>query len=84
MPLSISLSSEAEIKLKKRAAAEGKDPTTYASELVERAVSTPCIDEILAPFRKQVAQSGMSDEKLEQFYQELRDEAWNQRQGSEE
>ena len=81
MTLSISLSPEAEAKLKQRAAAVGKDPTTYASELVESVVTKPTLDEVLAPFRKQVAQSGMSDQQLDEFYEGLRSEAWNERQG---
>jgi hypothetical protein len=41
MRLNISISSEAEMRLKERAAAEGKDPTRYAEELVENAVTKP-------------------------------------------
>jgi hypothetical protein len=81
MTLSISLTPEAEAKLKQRAAAEGKDPTAYATELVENAVTRPTLDEILAPFRKQVAESGISDEQLDGFYDDLRNEAWKERQG---
>jgi hypothetical protein len=73
MTLSISLSPQAEAKLKEQAAAKGKDPTAYASELVEDAVTKPTLDEILAPFRKQVADAGMSDSELDEFYQRLRD-----------
>jgi hypothetical protein len=39
-----------------------------ASDLVEHAVTRPSIHEILAPFRKQVAESGMSDEELDDFF----------------
>lgn len=79
MTLSIVLSPRAEAKLKERAAAEGKDPVVYASELVEDAVTKPTLEEILAPFRAQVAESGMSDEQLDEFYEELRDEVWKDR-----
>jgi hypothetical protein len=81
MTMSISLSPRAEAKLKERAAAEGKDPVAYVTQLVEEAVTKPSLDEILAPFRKEVAESGMSDEKLDQFYEGLREEAWQERQG---
>ena len=84
MSLEISLSPDAETKLKERASAAGKDPSAYASELIEQVVKRPSLDEMLAPFRTQVAQSGMSDEQLDAFYEELRDEAWQGRQGREE
>jgi len=54
MTLSIALSPQIEAKLKERAAAKGKDPTAYAAELVEEAVTKPSLDEILAPFRQWV------------------------------
>ena len=81
MTMSISLSPRAEARLKERAAAEGKDPIAYATELVEDAITRPTIDEILAPFRKEVAGSEMNDDQLEQFYEGLRDDAWQERQG---
>jgi hypothetical protein len=64
MTLSVSLSPKAEAKLKKRAAAEGKDPTAYASDLLERAVTAPTIDEILAPVRKDFAKTSMSEKEI--------------------
>ncbi len=81
MSLSISLSPQAEANLRQRAAAEGKDPTAYASELVENAVTKPTLDEILAPYRKQISESGMSDQQLDSFYEQLRNEAWNEGKG---
>ena len=39
-----------------------------ASDLIEHAIAQPSIDEVLAPFRKQVAESGMSDEELDAFF----------------
>lgn len=81
MSLEISLSPDAETRLKQRASAAGKDPSAYAAELIEQVVNRPSLDEILAPFRTQVDQSGMSDEQLDAFYEALRDEAWTRRQG---
>jgi hypothetical protein len=64
MELQINISAEAESKLKERAAAEGKDPTAYASELVEQAVKKPSLDAVLAPLRKEFEDSGMTDDQL--------------------
>jgi len=66
MTLTISLSPEAEAKLRQRAAAEGKDPVVYASRIVEQAVSRPSLDELLAPVREEFAASGTTDEELVQ------------------
>ena len=81
MRLNISISPQAETKLKERAAAQGKDLDAYAAELVEDAVTKPTLDEILAPFRAQVEASGMTDEQLDSLYEGLRDEVWSRRQG---
>jgi len=64
MTLRLSLSRQAEDKLGKQAAAAGKDLTTYAARVLERAVREPSLDEILAPLRKEFAESGVSDEEL--------------------
>ena len=81
MTLIIPLSPDIEQKLKDRAAAEGKDAVTIAREALEEKLQGPrTLDEVLAPFRQQVAESGMSDGQLDEFYEGLRDEAWQQRQ----
>ena len=71
MTINISLTPEAETKLRQRAAILGKDLVTVASDLLEQAITRPSVDELLAPARKQVAESGMSDEQLDGFFREL-------------
>jgi pyruvate carboxylase len=66
-PVTLKLSDGARSKLVKQAAESGRDISAVASDLIERAVSQPSVDEVLAPFRKQVAQSGMSDNELDDF-----------------
>lgn len=58
MTLSVSLSRKAEAKLKKQAAAEGKDPTAYASDLLEQAVTHPSLQELLGPSQAEFAKTG--------------------------
>lgn len=67
MTISVSLSPSAEAKLRARASESGQDVATVASELLEQAVAGPTVDEVLAPFRKQVAEHGMSDAELDDF-----------------
>jgi len=80
MTLVITLPPELEEKLRRRAADVGKDAATFARETLEEKLQGPrSLDEILAPFRKQIAQSGMSDPELDDFYESLRDEVWQKR-----
>jgi hypothetical protein len=38
------------------------------------------VDEALAPFRRQVQESGLTDEELRAFFEEVREEVWRERQ----
>ncbi len=40
------------------------------------------VDEALAPFRRQVETSGLTDAQLEAFFEELREEVWQEKQES--
>jgi hypothetical protein len=65
--LTIRLSASARAKLAERAAKSGQDISAIASELIEQAVTHPPLDEIMAPVRKQVADSGISDGDLDEL-----------------
>ncbi len=77
--ITISLSPETESKLQERAAAAGQDVRQYAARLLEEAIVAPSVEELLAPFRQQVAESGMSDTELDSMFEELRDEVWKEK-----
>jgi predicted transcriptional regulator len=62
--LSISINDETEARLQRMASAAGKDVPTYVAQLVEQAAATPALEELLAPLRKQFAESTTSDEQL--------------------
>jgi len=66
-PVTLRLSQEARAKLAEQAANSGQDISAIASDLIEHAVTRPSIDEILAPVRKQAAETGMSDDELDNF-----------------
>lgn len=72
--LQIPLPPDTEETLRERAKANGQDVSSYAARLIQDALSTPSVDELLAPFRKQVEESGITDEGLEQLGEELRHE----------
>jgi hypothetical protein len=84
MTITISLRPEAEERLRKRAEEAGLAPDALARQLLEQALTGEHVappgrprselDEILAPFRKQVADSGMTDEELKDLFTQARDE----------
>jgi hypothetical protein len=79
MTLSITLSPAAEDRLRAKAAATGQPLDAYASLILERAATSPSVEEVLAPFRKQVAESGMTDGELDAFFEEVREKAFQDR-----
>ena len=80
MTLVIELPPDLDEKLRRLAVAAGKDATTFAREALEEKLRGPrTLDEILAPFRAQAAQSGMTDQEMDAFYEELRDEVCNEK-----
>lgn len=84
MTLTLELPDKAEGPLTLRAKRQGMTLPEFAAEVMGRlAEDTPdatveTIDEILAPFRKQVAESGMSEDELDAFFQEVRQEVWDE------
>ena len=65
--VTLRLSDQARAKLAEQAAKNGQDISAVASDLIEQAVTRPSIAEIMAPVWKQAAESGMSDEELDDF-----------------
>ncbi len=69
--VTLRLSDKAQAKLAQQAANSGQDLSAVASDLIEQIVTRPSIAEIMAPVQKQVAESGMKEQELDEF---LRDE----------
>ena len=68
MTLTLKLPPEIERKLRACAAAAGEDLETFALQTLEekaRAVEAPTFDEIFAPIREAVAESGMTDDEVD-------------------
>jgi hypothetical protein len=82
MTLTIQLTPEVERLVAARAAERGQDVQAVVSELIERGIrSEPTIEEILAPFREQVAESGMTESELDDLFEEARNEVHQERTG---
>ena len=77
--LQVPLPPDIEATLRQRAKENGEDVGVYAVRLIQEALSTPSADSLLAPFRKQVEESGIKDKELDRFGEELRDELRQQR-----
>jgi predicted DNA-binding protein len=82
MTILIRLSDEEQRRLTERAARNGRDVADYVQLLIERDLQEPAaVDLALAPFRRQVEESGMTDEELGDFYEEVREEVWQEKHG---
>jgi hypothetical protein len=64
MDISISIPDELVAKLEKKAAERQQSISTYSSHVVADAVTKPSLDEIMAPVRADFAESGMSEEEI--------------------
>ncbi|MBC8029263.1 MAG: hypothetical protein H7Z16_04055 [Pyrinomonadaceae bacterium] len=84
MTITISLPPEIEESVKSQANKDGKPLEDYVESLVEKGsrrrdridlLAEKSFDEILAPFRRDVEESGMNDETLEALFTEARKQA---------
>ncbi len=82
MTITILLTDEEQRHLAERAARNGRDLAEYVRLLIERDIQEPvAVDQALAPFRRQVEESGMSDDELGDFFEEVREEVWHEKHG---
>jgi plasmid stability protein len=84
MSITIHLPPQTEEKLRRRAAETGVAADALAGQLLEQGLNgdpvaparrqAAALDEIPAPFRREVEESGLTDEELKDFFTEVRDE----------
>jgi hypothetical protein len=73
MTLHIDISKEAEEKLRAKAASAGKDLARYAAQVLERDASRPLtLEEISGPIAEDFRRSGMTDEELGDFLEQVK------------
>ena len=83
MTVVLELKPEVEEALQKKANAKGFPLSAYVEELIRKDVDRgPTLDEILAPVRKQFDDSGMTEEELDDFMNEIREKAFRERQSN--
>lgn len=82
MTITIDLPSEVETALQEKASADGKDIQNYIEELLKKQALRPSLDEILAPVRQDFEESGMNEEDLNDFFDDLRDKVCQEKQNA--
>ncbi len=81
MTITLTMPAETQRKLVERATRAGQNVESLACELIERSLNDePTLDEILAPFRRQVAASGLSEAELTALFEEEREEVFRAQQ----
>ena len=81
MTITIGLSSEEEIRLRERATRTGQDLAGYVRDLIARDLHVPeGADRALAPFRAQVEESGLTEDELDDLFEEVRNDIWSEKQ----
>lgn len=67
MEITISVPPKIEGILAQKAADKGQDIKEFIESLVENQISKPSLDEILAPMREDFANSGMTEDDLDEL-----------------
>jgi predicted DNA-binding protein len=63
--------------LEEKARNQGKDVAEYVEDLIEKDVDqTKTLDQILEPFRREVEESGISDDEFDELIEEVREEIY--------
>ncbi|MCI0388789.1 MAG: hypothetical protein MOB07_08500 [Acidobacteria bacterium] len=81
MDITITLPAELGMKAKEAAARQGWNLEEYVITAVELALEKLSLDEILAPVRRQFAESGMTEEELTALVKEERHAMWLEKHG---
>jgi predicted transcriptional regulator len=82
MTVTIDLPPEVAEALRQHAARTGQDLSAVILQAVqEKMARARTFDEICAPFARAVEATGMADEEFDRFFEEIREEVWQDKQG---
>lgn len=82
MTLTIDLPADLEKSLRQHAARSGQEVSAFVLQAVqEKIAKARTFDEVCAPFVQAVEATGITDEEFDHFFQEVREEVWQEKQG---
>lgn len=82
MTVTIDLPPELEQVLQQQAARSGQDVSAFVLQAVkEKIAKARTFEEICAPFARAVEATGMTDAEFDRFFEEVREEVWQEKQG---
>ena len=82
MTVTLNLPPDLEKTVRQQAAKNGQDIDAFVLQAVnEKLAKARTFDEICAPFAQAVAASGISDDEFDRFFEEAREEVWQEKQG---
>jgi hypothetical protein len=82
MVINVHVSDRTVQMLAEQAARRGQSVESYAAELIRNGViGSRTFSEILAPFREQIARSGISEAELDDLFEAARNDAHASKQG---
>ncbi|MEW6130671.1 MAG: hypothetical protein AB1757_26810 [Acidobacteriota bacterium] len=81
MDITITIEPEVQAKLQQRAQSLGQDIKEFVESVVKQEALKPVksVDEILAPVRQEFAESGMTEDELDDFLNDVREKAWQEK-----
>jgi predicted DNA-binding protein len=79
MTITINVSTETERKLQKLASRVGQPVDEFVNRLIEREVSEKTFAEILAPVHEQSRKTGYTEEELDDFFEDLRNQVYQEK-----
>lgn len=79
MPVVLDLKPKTEEMLRKAVRIRGIETNDYIESLIERDAGFLSMEERLAPMRKQFEESRMTEEELDEFFDEVRQKAFEER-----
>ncbi len=81
MEITFTISDETAKQLSRRAGKEGQNVSTFMAKIAEREAKKPTLDEVLAPVRRQFAESGMNENELTELVREERKAIQKEKRG---
>lgn len=81
MTVTINLPPELENTLRQQAARSGLEVSAFVLDAVkEKLAKARTLDEVCAPFAHAVAAAGANDQEFDDFFEQARDEVWQEKQ----